>query len=286
MKKIINYIKGIFLFPYYAYINYKSLKKLLSKESEGFQREELVNKILAMGGTVNSKYVELSGLKIKNCFENLPLIVVENLYFQKYNFFDPDNSYICLDIGANVGISSLYLASKSNVRKVYAFEPLGPTFEFFKENLSLNAGLRDKINPYNFGLGDRKQHMQVKFNLDQAMSVSSKSTFDGCFSEYTLENIMIEDARTALVPIIESHFGKERIFLKVDCEGAEYDIIPHLAGCGVLSKIDVVVIEFHNDKPDALLHILRENAFFCFCEWERHGDWEIGFIKGVRIQDN
>lgn len=38
------------------------------------------------------------------------------------------------------------------------------------------------------------------------------------------------------------------IIMKMNCEGAEYDIIPHMAGCDVLSWIDKFYIQWHWDK--------------------------------------
>lgn len=39
-----------------------------------------------------------------------------------------------------------------------------------------------------------------------------------------------------------------RIVLKLDCEGSEYELLPHLIDCNVTRKLEKVHVEWHNTK--------------------------------------
>lgn len=83
-----------------------------------------------------------------------------NEIFQKEMYFKhgitlPDHGTV-MDVGANIGMFTLYVSSKSNCR-VYAFEPLPPTFELLKMNTSslprvttVNVGLSNEIKEAEF----------------------------------------------------------------------------------------------------------------------------------------
>jgi len=62
-------------------------------------------------------------------------------------------SSIMYDIGANVGLYSIYAAKKHGDVKVYAFEPHKVNFATLLENISLND-LEGSIFPLSFALND------------------------------------------------------------------------------------------------------------------------------------
>lgn len=244
-----------------------------------------IKSIADIKGNIVDNYIEINGIKIKNSFKQMPLIVVENFYNENYNFLDINNGkYICIDIGANIGISDLYLANKDFISKIYAFEPLKPTFNFLKENLELNPKLKEKIVPYNFGLGGKDSEIEVNFNLDNAMSISDSGVFDKCFSTDSKETIIIKQASGEIENIIKTVKDEEKIFLKIDCEGAEYDILKNLDENDLLKFVDVIILEFHNGNLEFLTNILNKNKFFCFADWERRDEFQIGLIKALKIK--
>ena len=57
--------------------------------------------------------------------------------------------------GMNIGITTLFYASKENVDKVFSFEPFMPTFSGAKQNVNLNKSTLDKIEVNNFGLAKK-----------------------------------------------------------------------------------------------------------------------------------
>ena len=90
--------------------------------------------------------------------------------------------------------------------------------------------------------------------------------------------VQIKDCSEVLDNIIKKH--KEKIFVKLDTEGAEFEIIPLLAERDLLRKIDILIMEYHKKSPKILLDILKENNFVYFYEPNPN---DTGTIKAVKI---
>jgi hypothetical protein len=64
--------------------------------------------------------------------------------------------------------------------------------------------------------------------------------------------------------VVQEIFSKhpsEELFLKLDCEGAEYEILQKLHESGLLPKIKVVIIEWHFKGYESLEKLLGANGF-------------------------
>ncbi len=76
-------------------------------------------------------------------------VFAENVYN-----FKTDRDVCAIDIGMNVGLSSLMFAQKHNVKEVHSFEPFQATYDRAVRNIALNTHFGGKIRPHNFGLSD------------------------------------------------------------------------------------------------------------------------------------
>jgi FkbM family methyltransferase len=61
---------------------------------------------------------------------------------------------VLFDVGANIGLYSLYAARRHRTMRVVAFEPEYANLHLFRDNIVLN-GLGGRIEPYALALGDR-----------------------------------------------------------------------------------------------------------------------------------
>lgn len=167
---------------------------------------------------------------------------------------------VLIDIGLNRGIASLYFATYPNIKKIYSFEPFKPTFELAKRNLGLNPQLSEKIKAFNFGLGKAEVTLELPYMAKATGGMST--THDVCKGEKNIrkEAVVIKDAAKEIAPILEEN-KKKHIIVKCDCEGAEFEIFERLNEEKLIGNIDVILMEYHFNKPDRLVTVLTKNGF-------------------------
>lgn len=174
--------------------------------------------------------------------------------------FDINEDYVMFDIGFNLGMTSLHKAQDKRCVKIYAFEPFMPTFKLAQHNMDLNKDLAQKITAFDYGLGDKDETIDINYNPERPGAMSSvKNLFNDCA---TIEKIHIKNTSNVLGPLFSKH--KEKIFLKIDCEGAEKQILPDLDASGLIKKVDVIVMEWHFEEPGWIVDLLCRNGFVVF----------------------
>jgi FkbM family methyltransferase len=244
----------------------------------------IYRELAAAKGTINGDIVSLNGVSIRVEPPRVIETIHEVLLSDDYRFFEDSSTYVMIDVGMNVGITAISKASDPRFMKIYAFEPLKPTYTLALANIELNPLLKSKINTFNFGLSDQDQELVIKFTPDHIMSISSESTFDICFERnLSEERIQLKKASAVLEAIMRRHKADSpaKIFLKVDCEGAEFKIMNDLQAKGLLEHVDIAIIEWHRKDPAPILNLLSSNGFFYFLE-RKNVEWNVGLIKAVR----
>ena len=179
----------------------------------------------------------------------------EEFFIDKvYDNLDLDNCKTVLDIGANVGLWTKYILSR-NARKVYCFEPN-------KKALShLKYGLRNDNNATIVEKAVYKENATLKFYINDENSLTSSVLPESGHSpSYDVDAISLENAINLT--------GENKIDLvKIDIEGAEFDIIENLPQ-HVFDRIDSFLIEYHDfyftegmAKVDALEKQLEDAGY-------------------------
>lgn len=219
-------------------------------------------------------------LDISATLDNPLYLVIEVFIRSEYDLNLRGDS-ILIDIGMNRAAASLLFAANENIRKIYAYEPFKPTFEMAKKNLELNPNLSDKIIPLNFGLGKAEATLEVPYTAKASVGMST--TYDVCQGKENVrkETVVIKDAAEEIVSILEGNEDKH-IIVKCDCEGAEFEIFERLRERDLVNKLDIVMMEYHFEKPDRLVDILTENAF---AVQTRTSSRKTGYIYAVRMAE-
>ncbi len=154
-------------------------------------------------------------------------IFVANCYLPPPEF-EIESVSRALDVGANVGYASLYFARIFPTATIEAFEPHPVHIEMIRGHLALNH-LEDRVKLHPFGVGV----LSAPGFMSDAGSCSSVSGDDGTIP------VRIEDFFDLV--------GDQPVdFLKLDCEGAEYDILmderfSHL-------PVKTLVMEWHDNE--------------------------------------
>jgi FkbM family methyltransferase len=165
--------------------------------------------------------------------------------------------------------------------KVFAFEPFKPTFDLAKKNLARNKNLSKKIKIFNYGLENKDRTTSMSYNSELPGSMSSVNNNFQKQKSLKQESIQLKKASLVLAPIINKFSDKYKIFLKIDCEGAEYKILADLFKAKLLDKVEVIILEYHLGKLQQLIDLCNKCGFFVFVE---RLTGRQGLIKAVRIR--
>ncbi len=229
--------------------------------------------------------VELQDLKLL-VDSGEELFTIEELFLHRVYDFDILTPVVMIDIGMNVGFASLMFAARANVVAVYAFEPLRVTFQQAQRSFELNPNCSKKIQSEKVGLAGSARTADAFFNRELK---GSSSLFEQtrCSDEANgtiQEKIQLKSANEVLDLILNKHHDA-LVVAKIDCEGAEYEILQSLAESGLLSKFAVFMIEWHRfaegQSPVRLVELLRQAGFVSFTN--DCGSGAAGMIYAARI---
>ena len=188
------------------------------------------------------------------------LFIINEIFFEGcYNFIVSSQSVIVLDIGMNVGFASVYFANKTYVDKVYGFEPFPQTYAAAEINLGYNLQQAEKIVPLNYGLGNATKEVQVPYS-SVAIGRNKSTLSEVGESNLPSVKIKIKHALKVIKKCIEEN--KDKTFLiKMDCEGAEFDIFSSLSKEPIHEQVKGFMIEWHFSEPDVITQFLEDCKF-------------------------
>jgi FkbM family methyltransferase len=141
---------------------------------------------------------------------------------------------VIVDIGAHVGLFSMYLAKRWPCVTVYAFEPFPENFVNCAENLRLNNVINVVLSQKAIS-GDSRP-------LDMASSPHNSGGASAIESTFGSNAIVRGIPSMTLDEVFSVHAIDHCRLLKIDCEGMEYEV---LLGAGVLEKVEYLAGEFH-----------------------------------------
>ena len=169
----------------------------------------------ALGLTPGAPYRFRGGqrLRIGRATDHVPIIEI----FLRKDYGEIPSDSVILDLGASIGTFSIYAATTARNVRVYAYEPLPEFFQLMEANVRLN-GLEASVRCFNMAVaGDRadRQLLVEGAGLHFPTLVTSPQR---------TRTVSIEVRCTDVAMILEAN-GLSRVdILKMDVEGAEYDI--------------------------------------------------------------
>ena len=122
---------------------------------------------------------------------------------------------VILDVGANIGLFSLYFSRLRPCSAVYAFEPCADTFRRLEKNIKLNGC--ENILPMRKALSDREGSAEL---------VPSGSSHMHRIDQFSAGGGRVERVQVQSVDeFCEEQSIKNVGFLKIDVEGADVDVL-------------------------------------------------------------
>jgi len=163
-----------------------------------------------------------------------------------------NKSPIVIDCGANIGLATIYFATKYNAT-VFAYEADPEIFKHFKNNI-INLSLENNVKVFNKAVWINDQG--VEFEIEGGYSGQIKNASGNLFEKTT--HVPSISLRTII-----SNFDNID-FLKIDIEGAENQAV--LDCSGILNKINFIFLEYHSyanesQKLGDILNLLKSEGF-------------------------
>jgi FkbM family methyltransferase len=183
---------------------------------------------------------------------NLP-ILVEVLHREVYSE-GVDTTLVrpvIIDIGGNIGASSIYFLRGMPSATLYVYEPEPLNFELLGRNLERN-GVRSRATPVRQAVGGQEGERTLYFATNSPANSFFRQVGQG-----------VEVQCVTLERIFSDHQLTHCDLLKIDCEGAEYEILMG-APTSLLEKVRTIVLEWHTvqgHSPQALESYLVSLGF-------------------------
>ena len=214
-----------------------------------------------------------SGLKIKIRVNSTDLMALTHVWMiQEYSDddFPISNDDVIIDVGAHIGLFALFASQFCKNGKIFCYEPIKENYKILIENIEMNQ--IQNIFPNNLAVTKKTSRVKIFLNDDQSghsMFIQNKNFVE--VDSKSLSDIFIDNGI------------KECDFLKLDCEGAEYEIVESLSS-DLFTKIKKTVIEYHmaDTKPELLKQLINKLKQFSFSVHTRPLFVDIGFLFGKK----
>ena len=166
-----------------------------------------------------------------------------------------ENFRTIVDIGANMGSFALYAAISCPEAKIFCYEPVAENYGFLKRNLAINS-LEKRVAAFQYAVAARSGRREIALGTSPTHSLLG---IDCSAGHRLVECITLGD-------IINSQHLETVDLLKVNCEGAEYEILESCSRAE-LDHFPNIRLEYHN-----------LDAF------KRNGGWLSRFLESRRYK--
>ena len=177
-----------------------------------------------------------------------------------------------LDIGANIGTYSVLFA-KAGLNGC-AFEPVESNFKALEENIQLN-NLESKVKLINLALGKHEHIRRIIFDpINTGASHLSDISENNTENDDSLVKIVSLDS---LIEQCNFNAKKDRVFIKIDVEGMESNVLEGAAQfLKSFPEILIVMESVHSGRKELIKILKRIDSSFQILEVD---DLNMGAIK-------
>jgi len=171
--------------------------------------------------------------------------------YSKLDGFTPSPGAVCVDIGANIGSTSLVWAKTVHEGKIFAIEPHPETYNLLERNIEINKA-KQKILLRQLAVGAN--------DGDMVLFVSGEGTMAMQPANYRWKGKEISVPSMSLDSFIQKENISTIDLLKIDIEGGEAEALE--GATKTLKHTKRVVLEFHSSElRKKCIKILAQNGF-------------------------
>ena len=192
--------------------------------------------------------------------------ILKEIYINNEYDFTSSSKSIVIDIGANIGNTALFFSRMPFVERIYCFEPVRDTYEQALYNLDLNNDIHKVKLFKNIGLGKNSRKEIFLFDKDWKGNAGVRGLASPSYvgnDNAKEREVQIESATIEIGRIVADNVNM-KIIVKIDCEGAEYEILEELYVSGMINNIDVILLEWHDKGSEIIEEILLQSGFNYF----------------------
>jgi FkbM family methyltransferase len=153
---------------------------------------------------------------------------------------------VFFDIGANMGIYSLYAGYKHPATEVFSFEPVSNNYTALQQNVWLNNS--SNVHPFNLALAN--DNKITNLYLSDTRVGNSGAQIDQAVNEKGEEYqaLRVEKVLSISLDQLISEFGLPTpSHVKIDVDGHETDILNGMSQTLAAPTLKSLLVEFNND---------------------------------------
>ena len=198
-------------------------------------------------------------------------------FYERFGFVVQDG-WTVVDIGGGIGDYTIFAAYNHPNARVLAYEPFPESYRLLRENLNLNQ--IDNVETFSQAVSSQESTLQFGSLSSDPLSMQTAHDMPAPAGD------VLHVPAVSLASILNGLAGGRIDLLKLDCEGAEYDILLNSAP-SALEKIDRIVMEYHDgitpfDHDDLVKHLT--NCGYKVEWWKNFAHNYIGYLRAQRIR--
>jgi FkbM family methyltransferase len=206
-------------------------------------------------------------------------LIMELFTEREYWFRCETPEPVIIDGGSNIGMSVLFFKTLYPGAHITAFEPDPSSFEALRTNVERN------------GVANVVLHNAALSAVSGYAQFFQSSTQPGDLRNGLLRQ-RLPTPRVLEVPSVRlsEHIGERVDVLKLDIEGAEFEVIEELHESGKLGRIDQLIVEFHHNVPGIRsrlpqsLEMLQDAGFELGIAAPSHPESDRGAFQNVTVR--
>jgi len=164
---------------------------------------------------------------------------------------------LVVDVGANIGIYSLYSASVNKTIPVFAVEPVPATFIELNANIKLNLKM-DQIFTFEVALSSESGTGHLT-NVDPRLGSSGAQIEVDVIGDDA--NTVILNGDSLLVSEQKKFDQNKKVMIKIDTDGNELDVLKGFLGSFEAGRIATVLVETHPSNRNEIEAFFSELNF-------------------------
>ena len=181
----------------------------------------------------------------------------ETIHWINANLGDRTEIGLLIDVGANIGIYSLYAATVNNLIPIFSIEPVPDTFRELNANIKLNEKM-NQISTFMVALSSVSV-LGYLTNIDPRLGSSGAQIQVDTLGINVPTVVLSGDL--LLQNELEKYNLDKKVMIKIDTDGNEFEVLTGFTNSFKRGVIATVLVETHPTNRNEIEAFFRELGF-------------------------